>query len=114
MRNDNSCSPSLSLARVASLLAVASLVAACAAPVSVQDLKAIVLADATQRSASYCARYKEGCEIDVSQKDGGGWTASIVPIVRAAGGSRVYGVDFDDFYIYRADGSFGSSLRNYH
>jgi len=114
MRKDSSCGRSLTVATVASIVVLASLVASCAAPISVQNLKAIVLADATQRSASYCARVKEGCEIDIGQTDDGGWTASIVPIVRATGGVRVYGIDSDDFYIYRADGSFKGSLRNYH
>ena len=73
---------------------------------------ASVLADARSRSAPYCAKYAEGCEVTTRRTEDG-WTASVVPVLRATNGQRAYGIDSDDFYIYDSRGRFRSALRGY-
>ena len=94
------------------LLALLGSVLGC---MSVQDrshIEQVVRADAEARSASYCSRQPEGCEISV-QKSRGGWSALITPIHTGKDGRRYVGIDTDDFYMYRSNGNFESSLRGY-
>jgi hypothetical protein len=72
-----------------------------------------ILADARSRSAAYCAKYKDGCEVTARRSDDGGWTASVVPVFRAADGTRFVGTDLDDFYSYDELGRFKRALRGY-
>ena len=72
-----------------------------------------VLADARSRSAAYCAKYEDGCEVRVRRSDDGGWTASVVPVFQDAEGRRFVGIDLEDFYIYDDRGRFKSALRGY-
>jgi len=95
------------------MAAAAFLVVSCATVADPKAVEARVRSDAASRSASYCAKYTEGCEITVRRSDDGGWTASIDPISRASDGRRVHGIDLDDLYMYRSNGSFESALRNY-
>ena len=72
-----------------------------------------ILADARSRSAAFCAKYTDGCEIKTRQRENGGWSAHVVPVERDANGRRLYGIDSDDVYIYDERGRFKSALRGY-
>ena len=109
MRNDKLNAGAL----LATSVALVSMMAACVTPTKPRDVEAFVLADATARSASYCASYKDGCRITVRHTERGVWTASVEPYVRALDETPLHGIDLDDFYIYSTDGSFESALRNY-
>jgi hypothetical protein len=89
------------------------LLVGCATTVDPKLAEARVKADAGSRSASFCARYADGCEIAVSQRDDGRWGALITPITQAEDGRQVIGIDSDDFYLYNKIGLFESALRNY-
>ena len=90
-----------------------ALLTGCATTADPKLVEARVRADANSRSATYCAKFTKGCEIDVHQQDDGGWSALITPITFSDDGRRVIGIDSDDYYLYGKSGSFEYAMRNY-
>jgi len=100
------------IVRLTLMVACAAL-ASCATLPDSQETRELLLSDAKARSAKFCSKSKEGCDLTIAPTKGNEWTVHVDLILRGKDGARVYGIGTDEYYFYNRYGQFAGSEAGY-